>query len=598
MTLEKLLPGRLQATFWPGTRVPADGHLALWGTTDLAASAAELGLPPGDPATLPTVLPRSPRARAKVMPADVPARVLPLLVAVRALAGLPAISDWPAWRRPSDALLTWSLAAKLACELVAAGRMVPTLRAGGPDIAVAGWRAAPPGDGRLAELAGAFPPAAHALRIDGDEQAVWAPQALLAAFCDAVADACARASGRAGRRASADASWQRRWLIALAAQDPVVHVDATGSHPSDLAERVAVWAGPVIRSDGHTSSRLCLRLHGPDRHDPGTPWPLDYLLQAADDPSLLIPAAQVWARPSGSLEWLGRRVGDPQETLVRGLAEAARLFPPIDASLSEPRPEALDLDADQAAALLTDGVAALTAAGLGVLLPAELTVTGARRLRARLRVGAATPDPGKGLAAAGLDADGLADFSWEIALGDDTLSPEEFAEIVALKQPLVHWRGRWIRVDPDEALRLADLAGTSGRLTGVEAVAGALVGESEAHGLGRVEVIADGALARIVERLRAGGADRQPRLEGVRASPGRLPGARGGLAAGHGRLRVGLPARRRHGLGQDAADHRPARGARRRPASPRRLPHLGGGQLGAGTRPVRARDASAPPSRA
>ncbi|MGH3319986.1 MAG: hypothetical protein ACRDN9_07365, partial [Streptosporangiaceae bacterium] len=59
------LPDRLQATFWPGGQVPSDGHLALWGTDEPADAAAALRLPPGEPAALPTVLPRSQRARTR-----------------------------------------------------------------------------------------------------------------------------------------------------------------------------------------------------------------------------------------------------------------------------------------------------------------------------------------------------------------------------------------------------------------------------------------------------------------------------------------------------------------------------------------------------
>jgi hypothetical protein len=205
---------------------------------------------------------------------------------------------------------------------------------------------------------------------------------------------------------------------------------------------------------------------------------------------------------------------------VRGLAEAARLFPPIDASLSEARPAGLDLDPGQAADFLTGGAETLAAAGLGVLLPAELTATGARRLRARLVVGAATPDPGAGLVAAGLNADRLADFRWVVALGDEALSPEEFAQIVALKQPLVRWRGRWVRVDPDEALRLAGVAGDHGRMGVAEALAAALVGARDDPVMGPVEVVAAGGVADLVRRVRAAAraGSRRPRLDGIDAT--------------------------------------------------------------------------------
>lgn len=545
MDVEEILPGRVQATFWPGEPVPACGHLALWGVAELKPAVAELGFPAGKPALLPSVLPRSRKATKRVMTAAVPARLIPVASALRALAALPAVdapaSAWPGWRRPSDSVLAWSAAAKLALELVAAGRVVPTLRAAG-DVGVASWRLAVAGDRRFADLAAALPPAAHALRTDEDDEAVWSAVALLTAFGDAVADTCARR----GAPRSSPSGWPHAWAAALAGPDPIV-TDAPhgGPYPARMrhatgtqgtAERALAlteWAGPLLGRDGAAEARLCLRLDippidaAPDDPAGGAEpvvggWPLGYLLQAADDPSLLVEAEQVWSLAATHIDLAGCRIGDPQETLVRGLAEAARLFPPIAASLAERRPTNLELSGEQAADLLA-AASDLAAAGLGVLLPAELTADGQRRLRARLRVGKVTPPPGAGITTAGFDADGLAEFAWEVALGDEVLSPAEFEEIVALKQPIVRWRGRWVRVDPDEALRLADLAGTSGTLSQAEALAAALAGETHLRGVGTVEAVADGALATLVERIRAlrddaeAGASPQARLDGIKA---------------------------------------------------------------------------------
>ncbi len=505
-----LIPDRLQATYWPGGRLPSDGHVALWGTDDPAAAAAALGLPPGKPAQLPTVLPRTARAR-QVVAADVPARVVAVRSAARALAALPPSQDWPGWQRPGDSLLAWSVAAKFALELVAGGHVAPAVRPAGPGLGIAYWRVAPADDGRLATLAEALPPAAHALRReDGDDgEGVWPPGELLTAFCDAVADGCARTGAPGGR----PAAWAQRWLAALTADDPIVELTEDG-----IVEDVARWSAPVLRRDGHAEARLCLQLHTPQAEEADAPWPLAYHLQAADDPSLLVPAEQVWDTGTASLRVLGRSVGDPQESLVRGLAEAARLFGPVDASLSEQRPVGLELEPRQAAEFLGDGAQALAASGLGVLLPTELTAQGARRLRARLRVGADVTDPGAGITDGGLGKEQLSAFRWEAAIGADTLTAEEFAEIVALKQPLVRWKGQWVRVDADAMPALAQLSGTTGTLPGVEALSVALAGQHETAELGDVEVVADGALATLVDQLRSAGADRQPRLDGIDAT--------------------------------------------------------------------------------
>ena len=515
MRVDELLPGNLQATFWPGTRIPADGRLALWGTTELPEALRTLGLPAGESATLPTVLPRTPRARTRVIAADVPAQLVPVLDAATALAALPAPADWPVWRRPGDSLLAWSMTAKLALELVAGGKIVPSLQAAGENRLVACWRVAATSDARLADLAGAFPPAAHALRRD--DATVWPATDLLTAFCDAVADACARSSAPQPPPSGRTTSVSRRWIAALSGDDPTVALDDTGANAGQLLDRVAEWTASVAGRNGHASARLCVRLHTPGEGAATADWPLEYLLQAADDPSLVIPAEQVWSQATSTLRLLGRRLGDPQETLVRGLAEAARLFPPITESLAEARPSTLGLTPADAADLLGSAATELADAGVGVLLPAELTAAGARRLRPRLRVGG-TSDPGAGLNAKGLDADTLAAFSWEAALGDDTLTPEEFEQIVELKQPLVRWRGQWVRVDPGEVLALAHLVGADGQLEPAEALAAGLTGEWQTDGLDSVEVVASGTLADLLAHLCDGEGPGDPILDGIAAS--------------------------------------------------------------------------------
>jgi hypothetical protein len=55
-------------------------------------------------------------------------------------------------------------------------------------------------------------------------------------------------------------------------------------------------------------------------------WVLRYLLQATDDPSLIVPASMVWHERGETLHLLNRALEDPQEHLLAALAQAARLF--------------------------------------------------------------------------------------------------------------------------------------------------------------------------------------------------------------------------------------------------------------------------------
>ena len=113
----------------------------------------------------------------------------------------------------------------------------------------------------------------------------------------------------------------------------------------------------------------------------------------------------------------------------------------------------------------------------------------------------------------------MAAFRWEAAIGEETLTAEEFAEMVALKQPLVRWKGRWVRLDPEELPKLASLAGETGAVLRVWRPSRPRSPASrETAELGEVEVVADRPLRELVERLRGAGADRQPHLVGVHAT--------------------------------------------------------------------------------
>jgi len=507
---------RSQMTFVPGTLVPAGGVLSLWidqARTDgaLQDAVAGLDLPAGTTTSLPTI--RS--VDGEIETCVVPAQEIAILPAVRTLATLPPGPDWPGWSRPSPSVLAWSVASKLALELVAAGRLLPMLRPGAdPTEAVASWRVVTADDTRLDDLAAAFPIAAHALRRDNGS--LWTARELLAAFLDAVADACAREGRRPEldpRRRGPRRPLGEMWADALTGSDPTV---AHLRIPADeLGADMADWAAPLLGTQRTAHVRLNLRLLPPALGDDGTadlparfaatevPWRLTFQIQSTTDPDVRLDASEIWERSGGPIELDGRLVDDAEVVLVRSLATAARLYAPIDRSLSEVRPTGLDLSAGEVAELLADGADALAAGSIGVELPPELRDIGDRKLRLRVRIGRATPTAPRADGSDPMGMSSVTDLRYEIALGDDTLSAEEFAEIVAAKEPLVRWRGTWVRVDHDEVDRISELAGETTALDLTEALAAALSGQHEVEDLGWVETVADGALGRLIDQLRS-----------------------------------------------------------------------------------------------
>ena len=105
------------------------------------------------------------------------------------------------------------------------------------------------------------------------------------------------------------------------------------------------------------------------RYSVSDTWQLHYLIQAKDDPSLLILAEEVWKKTKGALTHLGHRFEQPQEKLLTGLGYAARLFPPITDSLKGKRPTELSVDLNGAYTFLRETAPLLEGAGFGVLVP-------------------------------------------------------------------------------------------------------------------------------------------------------------------------------------------------------------------------------------
>jgi superfamily II DNA or RNA helicase len=327
--------------------------------------------------------------------------------------------------------------AAFARDLVTRGRLLPTVDPAGP---LALWRPVLTGpDAAWAQaLCLGLPPAGWAHLDDQDH----GPATVVAAAIDALVDAGARAalagvrlplrrrSGIAGAWLRALTGGQRRFAA------PKRSGDAGSEAIEELAAALATWqrdavGGPV---------RACFRLVEP-RDDDQDGWGLQFALQAADEPSLVVDAERVWQAP-GTLA----TIASPQETLLAELGRASRLYPELEPALRTAKPAGLEFGTEGAHHFLTAGAPLLGAAGFGVLLPSWWSRPSARL---GVRLTASTPaQPGMVAGRAGIGQDGLVDFEWELALGDQRLTADELAELTALKTPLVRVRGQWVQVDP------------------------------------------------------------------------------------------------------------------------------------------------------
>ncbi len=419
-----------------------------------------------------------------------------------------------------DDLAYWAAAMRLAAAIVARQHFLPDI-VEEEGALLARWRPAPTYAGvqAIAQLAAAMPDACRAVgRAESSPDA--APGTVLSAFIGRVVDQLARTRESGAIRGPFD-SIDAQWLHALESPDPALHGER--AELDQLRQRVKAWWRPIAIGAA-SPFRLCLRLEEPEAIVSDTadrvlydssvserPWRLRYLLQAYDDPSLLVLASKAWSARGREAAPFRRGGFEVREFLLQSLAEAARICPPIEESLRGGIPDAHELDAAGAARFLTEQAGTLEQAGFGIILPASWSSKGTKlRLSTRPKVKSPSMSSGAGLSIAD-----LVEVNWEAAIGDQPLSPEELRALARLKTPLVKMRGQWVLLNAQEIREaIARMQRGASRISAREALAIAL-GGTDGEGLDGGPVAVEGWLAGLIERLSA-----RERIEELEPPPG------------------------------------------------------------------------------
>ena len=451
------------------SEIPRRGVFALWGNGSGSAKL-ELVFPGG------TYGIRKRRVSAEIIPL------------VEALPALLAIDPGHAGPRMRPSARVWAAAVAAGVGLVARGRLLPTVGVGDMDV----WRAGPldPADlSWLHELAGVFPPAAHALGVPSRPMRLRSPEALVRELWDAIADTIARspaAPRTTGSPAFAAAEPTRvsdhaEWLA-----DTREGLSA-GARLGLRIEEVA--ASPVDGADGADEELDELDEEEQQGRDSDTPeFRLVLQLRSTADPSLIVDAAALWNQPETVLA----RFGSQAETdLLLALRRGASVWPPLAEVLRQASPAVIDLGDDALTSLLGPAAEELAGAGIEVLWPSSM-LDGGLKLQA-----VATPAPEK-LTEAGLGLDALLDFRWQLTLGGALLNADEIAVLAEAKRPLIRLRGRWVVLDPALLDRLRRPPRTKMRTR--EALGAVLTGSAEIDGE-TVPVAAEGPLADLARQV-------------------------------------------------------------------------------------------------
>ncbi|MBY0262149.1 MAG: hypothetical protein K2Q20_07375, partial [Phycisphaerales bacterium] len=371
----------------------------------------------------------------------------------------------------SESLRFYAACSRFVRHLLSQQRFVPMLQQQASG-ALAGiwepWLADEATAKRLARLLGAMPPSARCVADGFEGQAYPILEDCLLRMGDAL---CRKVLVRDqmfdaidGRDPQTDLHVS--WLSGLLAQG--ADIDARPGPRSDLVKGVRRWIGSLEERGGGSSWRLLLKLDEPldlkglgDFAAPGESvrWPLGLHLQSVLDPTVVVDAADIWVLPPGAASVEGQRIEQPQELMLAELGRAARIYKKLEKSLEEAEPSLVDLTTPEAYKFLREIRPLLIEQGIGVLAP-DWWDSPTVRLGARLQVQSEDVDlsepmppingasPGSTSTHLGLSS--LVNYRWQIAVGDTSLSLEQFEKLAGQHSPLIRLNGRWVEIRPED----------------------------------------------------------------------------------------------------------------------------------------------------
>jgi SNF2 family DNA or RNA helicase len=364
---------------------------------------------------------------------------------------------------------------------------------------------------RLQKLARAMP---HVCRATTAADAAAPPDtaavSVLSKFVGAIVDYLARVDREkpASTKRSFD-TLHDQWLSSLR----TMQSELQGKAPEleQLAAQSRDWRRP-IEITASSAFRLCFRLEEPEESKeeldsssrrPVAPskngWYVRYLLQAADDPSLMVPVADAWNARGKSAAVLNRKNFNAREYLLSALGQATSASPHIEQSLKSAAPAGYGLDAAGAFDFLQEKAWMLEQSGFNVLLPAWWTRKGTK-LRLTARANVKSP---KFQGGGGLSLSDIVQFNYEVALGDEVLSLKELEALAKLKAPLVRIRGQWVQLSAEEIQTAIEFwkKKATGKATVRELVQMSLGAGKAVKGIAFDGVSADGWIGDLLARL-------------------------------------------------------------------------------------------------
>jgi SNF2 family DNA or RNA helicase len=211
------------------------------------------------------------------------------------------------------------------------------------------------------------------------------------------------------------------------------------------------WRRRILGAKRDVAFTLGFRLcEPPPESDSDDDWSLHFVAVPRDDPSQRLALADYWSAPTAERKRMRDVLGEDFEThLLLNLGLAARMVPTLWTGLDTPEPHSVTLNLDEAFDFLKESAWVLEDAGFKIIVPAWWTPQGRRRVKIRLRSSPSRSTSGTSTGSGHVNLENLVHYSYQLAIGDQVVSEEEWQRLVEAKSPLVRLRGQWVELDRD-----------------------------------------------------------------------------------------------------------------------------------------------------
>ncbi|NBD14907.1 MAG: DEAD/DEAH box helicase family protein [Cyanobacteria bacterium] len=214
------------------------------------------------------------------------------------------------------------------------------------------------------------------------------------------------------------------------------------------------WRDRVVST--HTSQAFYLYFHLQEPPKPEDSWILEFQVAPKSDPSLRVSLNDYWRMRPDQQEPMKQQLGEEFEKhLLLNLGYAARIYPDLWRGLETDQPVGIFLNLDGAFNFLKESAWVLENAGYKVIVPAWWTPQGRQRAKVKLKASSKSGSPSDD-SQSYFSLDTLVQYQYELAIGDEPVTEEEWQQLIEAKTPLVKFRGQWMELNQDKMKQMLE----------------------------------------------------------------------------------------------------------------------------------------------